>query len=113
MAKLPLLRVPSEQRTNGGFQFTYKGEDALKPERVRRQKMRILSSVSGPADHSAKKAKLALEEKVWSGEIDTGKNVVEKVIQKRGCGKTSGTIVVNTFTIYARKHTSLISTRNS
>ena len=43
--------------------------------------------------------------KVWSGEIDIGKNVVEKVIQKRWYDKTSGTIVVNTFTIYARKHT--------
>ena len=89
---------------NGGFQFTYKGKDAPKSETVRRQKKRLLSSVSGPADHSAKKAKLALEEKIRSGEIDIGKNVVEKVIQKRGYDKTSGRIVVNTFTIYARKH---------
>ena len=81
-----------------------KGKDAPKSERVCRQKKRLLSSVSGPADHSAKKAKLALEEKIRSGEIDIGKNVVEKVIQKRGYDKTSGRIVVNTFTIYARKH---------
>ena len=45
-----------------------------------------------------------MEEKIRSGEIDIGKNVVEKVIQKRGYDKTSGRIVVNTFTIYARKH---------
>ena len=69
------------------------------------KKKRLLSSVIGPTDHSAKKAKLALEEKVWSGEIDIGKNDVEKVIQKRGYDKTCGTIVINTFTIYALKHT--------
>ena len=44
-----------------------------------------------------------MEEKIRSGEIAIGKNVVEKVIQKRGYDKTSGRIVVNTFTIYARK----------
>ena len=101
-----IARVPSEQRKNGRFQFTYNGKDAPKPEREREfaGKKSVLSSVSGPADQSAKKAKLALEEKVWSGEIDIGKNVVKKVIQKGGYGKTSGTIVVNTFTIYARKH---------
>ena len=95
---------------NGGVQFTYKGKDAPRSERVRRQKKRLLSSVSGPADHSAKKAKLALEEKIRSGEIDIGKNVVEKVIQKRGYDKTSGRIVVNTFIVrgyYAVPHASV------
>ena len=46
---------------NTGFRFTFRGKDAPKPQRIRRQKKRLLLSVSGPADHSAEKAKLALE----------------------------------------------------
>ena len=68
---------------NGDFQFTYKGKDESKPGKVHRHKTSLCSSISVPVDQSAKKAKLALEEKVRSGEIDIGKNVVEKVIQKR------------------------------
>ena len=45
-----------------------------------------------------------MEEKVWSGEIDIGENVIEKVIQKRGVDKTSGQLVTNTLTVHARKH---------
>ena len=94
------------KETNGGFNLhtRVKMHQSQREFAFAGKKKHLLSSVSGPADHSAKKAKLALEEKVWSGEIDIGKNVVEKVIQKRGCDKTCGTIVVNTFTIYARKH---------
>ena len=68
------------------------------------KKNRLCSSISGPVDQSAKKAKLALEEKVLSGEIDIGENVIEKVIQKRGVDKTSGQLVINTLTVHARKH---------
>ena len=39
----------------GGGQFTYKGKDAPKPERVSQAKHRLLSTVSGPAEYSAKK----------------------------------------------------------
>ena len=89
---------------NGDFQLTYKGKDESKPGRVCRQKKHLCSSISVPVDQSAKKAKLAMEEKVRSGEIDIGENVIEKVIQKRGADKTSGQLVINTLTVHARKH---------
>ena len=48
------------------------------------KKTRLCSSISVPVDQSAKKAKLALEEKVRSGEIDIGEKVIQKRFKKEG-----------------------------
>ena len=92
------------RENNGDFQFTFKGKDVSTPGRVRRQKRRLCSGVSAPVDKSAKMAKLFMEKKVESGEIDIGENVVEKIIQQRRFDKTSGQLVTTSFTVHARKH---------
>ena len=86
------------------FQFEFKGKNEEKQSKYRRQKKRLFSSVSMPVDHSSKKAKLCLEEKVRKGEIDIGENVVEKVVTKRGFDKSTGNIITKTLKIHARKH---------
>ena len=92
-----------DKQNNEGFHFTFNGKDQVKKERVRRSLKRVYSRVSVPADVSSKKVKLSLEEKVRSGEIDIGVNIVEKEYKKLIINELSE-VVTHTFSVHGRKH---------
>ena len=91
------------RETHDGFKFTYKGKNEPKKETVRRCLKRIYPKVSIPADMSAKKVKLCLDEKVQSGEIEIGVNIVQREYQKLTLNKF-GDVVTQTFSVHGRKH---------
>ena len=92
-----------DKQNNEGFHFTFNGKDQGKKERLRRCLKRVYSRVSFPADVSSKKVKLSLEEKVRSGEIDIGVNIVEKEYKKLIINDLSE-VVTHTFSVHGRKH---------
>ena len=90
-------------RENGGFQFTFKGKDGPKKEKIRRCLKRVYPKVSVPSDKCSKWVKRSLEKRVEAGEIEIGVNIVEREYQKFVANK-SGDVVIETFTVHGRKH---------
>ena len=73
-----------DQEINEGFQYTYKGKNEAKANRVRRKKKRLISWVSFPVEPSSDTVKQFMEDKIRAGEIDIGESIVErKYTQKK------------------------------
>ena len=85
-----------------GFQFTFKGKDENKP-RTRRALKRVYKDLSVPTDISAKKVKLLLSDKIRTGEIEIGENIVEREYKKLITNEL-GNVVTCTFSVNGRKH---------
>ena len=71
-----------DQEINEGFQYTYKGKNEAKANRVRRKKKRLISWVSFPVESSSDTVKQFMEDKIRSGEIDIGESTVESTHKK-------------------------------
>ena len=60
--------------------------------------------VSFPVEPTSKKVKINFEEKIASGEIDIGENIVEREYKKIVYDKKTGQLVSKTCSVFGRKH---------
>ena len=89
---------------NEGFQYTCKGKNDPKVDRVRRRKKRLYSGINFPVDPSSDRVKKLMEEKVISGEIDIGESIVEREYSKKKFDKSTGQLVEHVFSVFGGKH---------
>ena len=88
------------------FSFQCKDKDVVNPIAVRRKLKPVskkFSCVSIPKDPSVIKTKSLLNDRVESGEIDLGEEIVERSFSKFVTDK-SGDVKTKTFSVFGRKH---------
>ena len=90
-------------KEGNGLQFTFKGKNENKPNRSRRCLKRVFSRISVPNDIPAKKVRHMLNEKIHSGEIKIGENIVEREYKKLVSNEL-GDLMTQTFSVHGRKH---------
>ena len=93
-----------DQEINEGFQYTFKGKNETKANRVRRKKKRLISWVSFPVEPSPDTVKQFMEDKIRAGEIDIGESIVERKYTKKKFDKSTGQLGDHVFSVFGRKH---------
>ena len=96
--------LDAKEKNDESFSYTYAGKNTPGKNRVRRERKKLFSYIKKPIDVNSKQGKQSLAEKVSSGEIDIGENVVGRVYQKVKINK-SGESCTQSFTVFGRKHT--------
>ena len=91
------------QREAEGFVYTFKGKGLPKKQHPRKCLLRVYNDLTMPADRPSKNIRDYCHEKILSGKIDIGVNIIERQYEKQFLTK-SGTIETSKFSVYGRKH---------
>ena len=91
-----------KDREKSGFTYTFKGKDDIKKVRYRRAHKRIGHNISMACDIPAKKVRLEVSEKIRSGDIEIGENIVQREYKKLFLD-AHGNVETQTFMVNGRK----------
>ena len=87
------------KREAEGFVYTFKGKGLPRKQHPKKCLQRVYNDLTMPVDRLSKN----IREKILSGEIDVGVNIVERQYEKQILTK-SGAIETHKFSVYGRKH---------
>ena len=91
------------KREAEGFVYTFKGKGLPRKQHPRKCLLRVYNDLTMPVDRPSKNIRDYCHEKILSGEIDIGVNIVERQYEKQILTK-SGAIETHKFSVYGRKH---------
>ncbi len=99
------------QRETEGFVYTFKGKGLPRKQHPRKCLLRVYNDLTMPVDRPSRDIREDCHEKILSGEIDIGVNIVERQYEKQILTK-SGAIETHKFSVFGKKHPLINIRRN-